>query len=305
MIKRGGGIIISINYLNLKYFETVAETQHFTKAARELYISQSALSKAINNLEQEIGVPLFERQGRNVRLTSYGRIFRDYVKQSNHIIEDGIHQIQDMANVSTGKIRISSIYSMGANYIPEIIRRYTEKYPGISINYYQKPTTEIIADILDSKTDIGFCGEYPFTEHSSLAFERVLTEEMCLLVRKDHPLADRKSVNFEEVAKETFVGYNKNTGTMNSIYRTLKQAGFTSKIDCAYFATEENTIASMVRSGLGIGMITDIPSIYTEGLVRISIDYPHFYRNLYMVWNSQRYLSPASKNFRNFVLSEQ
>ena len=296
---------MSINQLNLKYFEVVARTQHFTQAAKELYISQSALSKAINNLEQEIGVPLFERQGRNVHLTHYGKIFSDYVFQSNTIIEKGIQQIQDMANVQTGEVRISSTYTIGANYIPEMIAEYVKTYPDVKINYYQKSTSEIIDDVLSSKADLGFCEEFmEYPQATKLAFERIKTEELCLIVLPSHPLANRKAVEFSEIVKETFVGYNKKTGIGHSIYNTLEQAGITDKLNFSFYANEDNTIASMVRAGLGIGIIADLPTIYTEGLVRIHFNYPHFYRNLYMVWNSERYLSPAIKSFRNFILTK-
>ncbi len=293
-----------INFQNLKYFEVVARTEHFTQAASELFISQSALSKAISNLEQEIGVPLFERHGRNVQLTRYGKIFRDYVHQGNLTVEEGIHQIQDMANIRTGEIRISSIFTMGANFIPDVISSYIQTYPNANIFFTQKATKEIISDVISGETDLGFCGEYiKQKKYEKIASELVLTEELCLLVRKDHPLASRESIDFREVVNETFVGYNKNTGIIHSIERTLRNAGITTELNIKYSATEDSTIVSMVRSGLGIALIADIPHIYTEGLVRIKIDNPFFYRNLYLIWNQGRYFSPAIKNFKYYLLS--
>lgn len=296
-------------YLNnlqaLRYFEVVARLQHFTQAAQELYVSQPTLSKAIDALEQEIGVPLFEKQGRNVQLTKYGSILLDYVQQGFRQIDEGINQIQSIADSETGNICIASLFTMGAQFFPKIIKEFTELHPKITIQYYQKATSAILEQLSRGEIDLGFTGELPKgNEYDFLRREIVLTEELCLIVPPDHRLASRKSVSFHEILDETFIGWNEDTGIKRSINDTLQRAGISQKLNYRFYATEDNSIVGMVREGLGIALISTIPTIYTEGVVKIQISQPLFQRHLYMVWNKERFMSPAANSLRKYILSQ-
>ena len=118
-----------MNWQHLIYFKKVAECEHLTRASEELFISPSALSKAIANLEEELGIVLFEKSGRNIQLNRYGKMFYNYVVKATDEIEEGIHFIQRAANVCTGDIRVSTIFSVGTNYLPELLSRFNKKHP--------------------------------------------------------------------------------------------------------------------------------------------------------------------------------
>ena len=103
-----------MNWQHLTYFQTVADTQNFSRAAEQLFLTPSALSKSIRSLEAELGFPLFEKRGRNSVLTEYGKTFLNYVVQASSSIENGLRAVQEQMDVSTGKIRVSGIYTMCA-----------------------------------------------------------------------------------------------------------------------------------------------------------------------------------------------
>lgn len=293
-----------INFQALRYFEMVARHEHFTKAANELFISQSTLSKAIDNLERDIGVKLFEKNGRNIQLTPYGRILRDYVQRGTEEIERGIQKVQSMANEQSGIVRIATVHSGGSFLLPQYIKGFSDQHPKIRFNYHQKPTYRILDDMLHGELDIGFCSNYKERdEYEDIYREELLTEELCLIVPESHPLANRASVDFKEVVDETWIGYNGDTGMATAILSICKAAGFKKKFHFSYFASEELAVIGLVRAGLGVSIIPISSHVEFDDVKKIKISSPYFYRNMYMVWNKKYYLSPAARAFRKYILS--
>lgn len=287
----------------LQYFLAVANKQHFTKSAQELYISQSTLSKSIDMLEKEIGVPLFEKQGRNVKLTRYGEILLDYVQRGEMEIETGIGLIQNMVNAVTGTVYIASIFTMGSMFLPQIIGEFKTKYPGIKIHFHQKTTRNILDQIVSGDLDIGFVGEFERScKYMHIEKERLFSEELCLIVSENHPLATRKSIAFDEVLDEVFIGWNEDTGIYLSIDNIMKSSHIEKPLKYEYYVSEDSTMVGMVAAGLGVGLLSTAKSIKKEGVVSLQITRPYFFRDLYLAWNRDRYMSPAAKAFRNFML---
>ncbi len=296
-----------MNWQYLRYFEVVAREEHFTRAADKLHITQSALSKSIDNLENEIGVPLFESHGRNIRLTKYGQIFYEHVSSATAEVEQGIAQLHDMAGVRGGEVTFASIFSMGAFQIPRLIKGFQAQHPDIKLRLYQKSTSDILRDVLEGTADLGFVGEFPRQgEYAGIDAEPISVEEILLAVPLDHPLASRTTpVAFQELLDESFIGWTGNTGIIHSIRMTLERAGLGDvKLRETYQGAEENCVASLVREGLGIALIADNPLTHREGLAFLHIKDPHFFRTLYLVWKKGKYLSPATKAFKYYVLSK-
>lgn len=292
------------NFQALKYFEVVARHEHFTKAANELFVSQPTLSKNIDALEKEIGVPLFEKRGRNMYLTPYGKMLRDYVQRGINEIDKGVEMIQSIANEKSGMIRISAIYSEGSFRMPQYIKGFCEKHPDIRFQYSKNPTYRILDDLLNGVVEIGFCSNYEEKEeYASLHREEILTEELCLIVHKDHPIANRESVALDELLEENWIGYSDDTGMSTAIKKAIEGSGMIDDLKLSYLASESSTIIGLVREGLGISIIPKGIDLYTNDIVKVQFSKPYLYRHIYMVWNSDYTLSPAAKAFRKYILS--
>jgi len=294
-----------MNWQYLRYFEIVAREEHITRAADKLHMTQSALSKSISNLEKELGISLFEQRGRNIKLTRYGQIFYNHVSRATAEIATGIETVQHMANASTGEVNFASIFTMGATFIPDLIKGFQSQHPGIKLKYYQKSTADIVDDVLDGTADLGFCGEFSREGmDKDLDAETVLVEELLLAVPLDHHLAGQGRVDFSTLADETFIGYTSNTGIIHSISETLERAGLSSiRLKESYQAAEDNAVASLVRAGLGIAFIADNPLVHRDGLAFLHVQNPYFSRKLYLTWRKNGYLSPAAKAFKYYALS--
>lgn len=294
-----------MNWQHLRYFEVIAKEEYITKAAEQLNITQASLIKSIDSLEKELGVPLFERSGQNIRLNKYGRVLRNHVIFATNEIEKGIETIHSMSKTDSGVVSFASIFTMGANFVPALIKSFQAQHPNIRLAYYQKSTKNILNDIIDDNIEFGFCGEFLREgEYAGIDSEMVMVEELRLAVPLDHPLAARESVRFAELKDEAFIGYTDNTGIIHSLEEALTKAGYNpTEMKQAYQAAEDNTVVAMVRAGLGIAFVANNPTIYTEGIAMIPVTDPQLSRKLYMVWSRNGYMSPAAKAFKYHMLS--
>lgn len=137
-----------MNFQSLVYFKTVAELQHYTKAASTLFITQPALSKAIHNLEVELGVTLFQKEGRNVTLTPSGAVFYEYVKRAVDEINNGIAAVQHRADVERNIIFVSALFSNYTEFLPEKIAQFRKMNPTYRFRIEYKYTSIIVNDDL-------------------------------------------------------------------------------------------------------------------------------------------------------------
>lgn len=293
-----------MNWQHLIYFKKMAECEHLTRASEELFLSPSALSKAITSLEDEIGIVLFERNGRNIRLNRYGKYFYDYVDKATGEIDEGIRFIQRAANVCTGSIRLTSIFSPGTNYLPELLQLFYKDYPDVHIDLCEKTTRQILSELLDNTTDLGICSEFvQADEYALIARDLLYSEEIYLAVPEKHPLALYNEVSFEDIRHETFIGYNNNTGIASTIRHAIaKKAGPDFQLKTIFSVNDPNTITHMVSKGLGIAFVVENPSLYTTDVKVLKITDLSFFHPIYLVWKSNAFMSPAVNAFRQFIL---
>ena len=146
-----------MNFQSLVYFKTVAELQHYTKAASTLFITQPALSKAIHNLEGELGVTLFQKEGRNVTLTPSGAVFYEYVKRAVDEINNGMKAVQHRADVERNIIFVSALFSNYTEFLPEKIAQFRKMNPTYRFRIEYKYTSIIVNDVLQGNSELGLC----------------------------------------------------------------------------------------------------------------------------------------------------
>lgn len=250
-------------------------------------------------------MPLFIKQGRNIKLTHFGEILKEQTMKATQTIEDAVAKINSMANSDTGMIRVSSIFTLGTNFVPQLLSEYMAHYNKVHLHYTQKATTEIIHDIINESADIGFCGEFIYDEFlMNVERKLLLTEELYVVVSKKHKLAGKKSVKFRDIVEETFIGWNDSTGIALSINNALKKNGITTNLHTSFSATEDNTVAEMARQGFGIALLADVSSINMKGLCRIKISDIKISRAIYMIWKKDSHLSSSVRSFMDFVINK-
>ncbi|MCI8478207.1 MAG: LysR family transcriptional regulator [Oscillospiraceae bacterium] len=292
-----------MNWQHLTYFQTVADTKNFSRAAEQLFLTPSALSKSIHALEAELGFPLFEKRGRNSVLTEYGKTFLNYVTQASSSIENGLRAVQEQMDVSTGKIRVSGIYTMCAEYLPTKIRSFKEQYPKVTFSMEYSISSRILESVLEGESDLGFCGDYEIDDSAYSDIERVLlkTEDLIVIVPFDHKFSGKELVDFRQLKDEQFIIYrNVNSGISYCFWELCRAADITPEI--AFEVPDDHTIIGLVEAGLGIALIADSPSLCMDKVSVLRFEHDTPIRNQYMVWKRGRFMPPVVRCFRDHIL---
>ena len=178
-----------MNLDHLRYFVKLAEVRHYTRAAEQLCISQPSLSHAINQLESELGVPLFERTGRNTTLTRFGEEFLECAQRSLGALDVGIDSLQRSAK-GEGIVRLGFLRTLGVEYIPKLTADFLAADPdcGIQFSFHSGLSGGLIDGLLQRKFDLVFCSEPD--PSLGLAAVPVMSQELVMIVPKNHPLAE-------------------------------------------------------------------------------------------------------------------
>ncbi len=288
-----------MNLNQLYYFKKLAEIQNFTKTAKALYITQPSLSYSIERLEKELNTPLFERKGRNVVLTKYGKIFLEYVNRGLSEIERGIQLVQNYGSPSHGHIDLAFIYNLGHQFLPKLVASFSsvEENKNITFNFVQGTTKEVLKMLKDGKCDIAF-SSYLGSE-KDLVFKSITAEELVLITAKDHPLAKYNEIDLIEAKDYPFIVYGERSGLCNYIKDMFEKSGFEPIIKCS--VEEDHTICGLVESNYGIAIIPKIRTLLSFNLAVIPIKNPKIDRKIYVVYKKSRKLAPAPQKFLDFI----
>lgn len=294
-----------MNWQHLIYFQSLAKTQNYAQASKELYISPSTLSKAISSLEEELGFPLFLKSGRNSVLSEYGREFKGYVDQSIACIEQGIQTIHTKMNQIFGPLNICGIYVLCSDYLPPIVKDFLEQYPNVQITLEHQISVNVLERVLAGKSDLGFCADFNFHDkrYAGLEYVHIKQDDLILITSLHHPLAKETAVSLSQLKDEDFI-LNSNPNTRNRIdfLNLCREYDFTPKI--AFEPADDQSIIGMVYAGLGISCMANIPSVHRGNLHVLKILEEHVpVQSYYMIWRKDAHLSLAARTFKDYVLS--
>ena len=288
-----------MNLYQLRYFEELAREQHYTNAAQHLNISQPSLSHAISQLEEELGVQLFEKAGRGTRLTEYGHEFLQCVTRSLSILDNGIEEMQRYAR-GEDLIHLGFLTQLGVRFIPELASGFLAQSPGCrtDFTFHADRTPELLEGLRLRKFDLIFCARP--VESDDFSCVPIKRQELVLIVHKDHPLAENDSISLEHTLDYPYIFFDNSTGLRPVIDELFEKIGRRHRI--AYETDEEQVVFGLVSYGFGIAVTP-----YRELLLKLNVKiipilHSGWEGNIYMVSNKQVYLTPAVKNFRDFIL---
>lgn len=290
-----------MNLYHLRYFVTLAELQHYTKAAEVLAITQPSLSHAITNLEDEIGIKLFEKDGRNIVLTKEGKDFLYDVKSSLSILDNSVKKME-MLSAGNGVINVAFIRVMGTFFLPKIIRSFLNENKGKKIHFGLHTSTGLSKDLLEDlknrKFDVVFCSK--FEDDPLIDFTPVSSQNLVLAVHKNHPLAEKEEVRLKETLNYPYIMFKKRSGLRHITDLIFNRIGaFPQNV---LFETEEDqVIAGFVAEGFGIAILPDMEILDILGVKKLQLINSYWERKLYMAVLKNSHHSQAVKNFCNFV----
>ena len=288
-----------MNLNQLHYFSRLAETQHYTKAAEELDISQPSLSHAISSLEKELGTRLFEKQGRNVVLTKYGAIFQEYVDESLKVLETGVKKVRSLTGQTEGLVELAYIYTLGSEFVPRIVSDFIRTHEELKVRFHFTVgnTSEVIQGIKEERFDIGFCSMAE--RESGIQFTPVGMENLVVVVPKGHPLSYEKAVDLEQAAAYPQIFYTSNSGLRPVIDRMFEQVKVRPQI--AYEIEEDGSMAGLVAQNFGIAVMPEIPVLKQLEVDVVPLRNQHQKRYVYMACGKDKYQPPLVSKFADYV----
>ena len=288
-----------MNLQQLRYFVELAHTQHFTRAAERLCITQPSLSHAVTQLETELGVPLFERTGRATALTRYGEQFLTCVQQALTTLDEGVDALQRVAR-GEGLIRLGLLRTLGVEFVPKLAARFLAANPDrdIRFTFNTGVTQQLLEGVLANRFDLVFCSQPP--AELRLTAVPVSRQDLVLIVPRSHPLASLHTVDLADTLSYPQIYFSKGSGMRDVVDGLFAQIGGSPQI--AYETEEDQVIAGLVSQGFGISVVPYMELLLRLDVKILQISRPVWERNFYLVSNDRFYLPPAVRQFRQYVL---
>jgi DNA-binding transcriptional LysR family regulator len=258
---------------HLRYFLAVADEQSFSRAAQKMHIAQPPLSQQVKQLEDELGVLLFDRDSRPVKLTSAGRFLASHVRPILAELNDLKVAVGRMGRGEVGVLGVAFIGSATISLLPTVLREFREQYPDVLLNLYEMNFSEQQQALLEGRIDAGFTR--PAINDPKIECIELHSEPLVVAVPKGHRLALKEKIALPQLRAENFVSFPRTTsGSYGAhIYEICRKAGFEPEI--VQEANELQTLLSLVASGIGIGIVPELSSqVRKADLVYLNLKKP-------------------------------
>lgn len=300
----------------LKYIDYAYEIyreKSFTKAAKKLFITQPSLSLNIKKLEDELGFPVFDRNGKEVRLTPMGERYISYVEQIMKLKSNFENELDDFLKLKKGNVTIGSTTFIASYIMPEILKKFSKTYPEISVNLFVESST-----ILYEKLENGFYDmviDNAMFKNSSCKYLPVLKEKIIVAVPAesevnkklagaeiDKSLNSLKKINLKELENEKFVLLKRGNKMRDIASKIFDEADISPEVIWEF--DHLMTAVNYAEHGFGATFLTDTVLKYGKPLENLRFYLPktqHSERTLYIIYNKRHYLTTAAKKLIEFM----
>ncbi len=277
----------------LRYFSKIVEHRSFTRAAKDCSVSQPALSQQIAKLEKELGQPLFERQGRSIRLTPAGQVLHTHAEKILQLVDDAKRQITD--DGQTGRICVSAIPTIAPYLLPVLLTSVVSQFPLANFVISEDTTDPLLKRCASGDIDVGLLA-LPATA-KYLTIEPLFEEELLLALPANHALCSRSRISTKDISNERFILLGETHCLVDSIESFCHRKNFqplaTSRIE------QLTTVKHLIALGHGLSFVPKIAATDDLGgkLVYRSLSGDKPTRKIAICWNPYRYQSQLLSNF--------
>lgn len=286
----------------IQYFMEVAKREHVTEAAEALHVAQSSVSRQIFNLEDELGVDLFIREGRSVRLTPIGRIFLERMKQATNLMEDAKREVNEYLNPEKGTVRIAFPISMAAHTLPSIIYSFRVRYPEAKFEMSNAYYYDLIDGVVNGEYNLAMIAPMPNKKDNKINGTTLFTEKIVALVPIHHPLATKSSIMLQELKDDHFVVLPDGFVFRDQIVQACNRAGFSPEI--AFEGKDIDALKGLVSAGLGVALMPEMTLVDNtpKSTVVVPLTNENVTRTVGVIYPTQRKLLPTESMFYDFLV---
>lgn len=244
---------MAVNLTKLRSFIAVAEERQFRRASERIGISQPALSAHIRDLEQDLGVALFSRTTRSVRLTAEGE---SLFHRAQRVLEDlnaAVLELRERAQLKRGRVVIAATPTVASQVLPSVIASFTRRFAGVRTQVLEANASEVERLVADGKADFG-AGPRP-EGRTELAFSFLFREHLCGVLPIDHELAGRRRVRLAELTCYPLLTMATGSAIYRSLDRVLRERAI--KVSTDHILTQHQTAIAMAAAGLGVALVPE------------------------------------------------
>lgn len=279
---------------DLRAFVAVADLGSFAAAARELCLSQPALSRRLIKLETSLGVRLLNRTTRRIELSAPGRAFLGRARRVLNDFDESLLDVTDAANRLTGEVTIACVPTVINQLMPQVLEEYQRRYPGILVRLLDEGASDVLTRVTRGEADFGI--NYLGAQEGNLVFEPLHEDDFVLVCPAGHPLATRASVRWAELGSYRYIAVNKASG--NRMLLDLALARIPDLPKPVLEARHVRTVIDLVAAGLGVATVPRLAipvSALDTYLAAVPLVEPAITRSLGLVTRHGQLLGPAAQ----------
>ena len=294
----------NIELRHLRYFLAVAEELNFRKASESLFISQPGLSKQIANLEEELGFKLFERNNRNVKLTSEGEYLQKEVSLILKNLENTLSDAKLMSEGLQGTIRMGYVGSAMQNVIPELLLNLKNSLPKVRFTLKERDNSTQVRALKNGEIDLGFVrlNQVP----KPLILKPVLNDTFSLVLPSEHAISQSNFISISQLKEESFILFEEKYSSIyyQNVMSIFEQAKFSPTI--SHYTVHANTIFRLVENGFGVSIVpTSLKNGYDMKIQFIELREIPQRAVLSAVWNEENQKPCLGKNIGMVMMKKQ
>ncbi|WP_181771326.1 LysR family transcriptional regulator [Amycolatopsis pittospori] len=286
-----------MDLLALRYFQTVARLEHVGRAAEKLRVAQPSLSRTLARLEADLGVPLFDRHGRRIRLNRFGAAFLRRVDRVLAELDDARQELDDAAGLERGVVTVAAESLLA---ITEPLRGFVPDHPLVDVRLSQASATGMVEKLLSG--DVDLCVTSQPLPGNDIRSRVLLDERVMLCVPSGHRLAGKGRVELADLEGEPFLTTRPGYWQRSLADHLFAKAGLDLHIVCE--GDEAGALFQLIDSGLGIAFVPSLGQRADIGMsvVWLEVDDPECRRVLSVAWREDTYLSAAAQRFRDHIV---
>lgn len=294
--------MINTSLRQLRIFEAVARHLSYTRAARELYLTQPAVSMQIKQLEDTVGLALFEQLGKRIYLTEAGKELHHYSRSIAQQLAEAETVLQELKGVKRGRINIS-VASTANYFAPQLLAIFSKRFETVTVSLDVTNRETLVRQLATNEKDMVIMGLPPAGQ--DCVAECFMENPLVIIAPPDHPLTRKRAIPLARLQQETFLVREMGSGTRIAMERFFDEQNI--RLTTGMEMNSNEAIKQAVQAGLGLGIV----SIHTLALElevkRLNIlDVESFpiMRHWYIVHRKDKRLSPAAQAFKDFILTE-
>ncbi|WP_321852118.1 LysR family transcriptional regulator [Burkholderia diffusa] len=294
-------IYIRMNFTHLAAFLAVVEAGSVTGASARLHVSQPALTREIRELEERLGVTLFDRRPRGMSPTEAGQLLADYAVRIFSLSDEAEAMLDEFSGLVRGSLKLAASRTIGSYLLPSVLHAFGEQYRNVSIDVAEMNTEQVEAAVLAYDRQLGFVeGPYDTTSFDSARFGQ---DPLIPVAAPSHPLARKRKIRIDDIARHDVLSREPGSGTRNAVEAAFAACGLAFSPRLSVGSAEAmNRLLVRGTAIAWVSRMTIEPELTTGLLVRLPVEGLVIERDLTIIWRKDSTLSPSARRFRDMLI---